>query len=306
MENDEIFHYGIQDMRWGLRRYQNADGSLTSLGRQHYGVGPPRGEGKSSNVKVKKKKKESLITKAKNAINDINDAAEEMKNKKAQRIIDEAKRKAAVAKEKQKQAEAEAKANEAKREAKEKANPNLKNKREIEEAKTKKDVSEIEKTGKTVAEKEREEYSQKVREIEEKMNRDYSSTTIGGRGINTLSNNELQSLINRINLERDYARLTYKPTTKDKIVNLAKKAGAKAFEQVSNSVVEYVGNKAKNYVNQQLYKKDNEAKSQKEKEYDAWFNANFSGDNAKKISSFAKDLENMKKIKEAYMKGQIK
>lgn len=33
---DEIFHYGIKGQRWGVRRYQNADGTLTSAGKQHY------------------------------------------------------------------------------------------------------------------------------------------------------------------------------------------------------------------------------------------------------------------------------
>lgn len=44
-----IKHYGVKGMRWGVRRYQNTDGSLTSLGRQHYGYA---GENKSDKVKV--------------------------------------------------------------------------------------------------------------------------------------------------------------------------------------------------------------------------------------------------------------
>ena len=33
---NELKHYGILGMRWGRRRYQNKDGSLTNAGRKHY------------------------------------------------------------------------------------------------------------------------------------------------------------------------------------------------------------------------------------------------------------------------------
>lgn len=36
VRHSELSHHGILGMHWGVRRYQNADGSLTSVGRQRY------------------------------------------------------------------------------------------------------------------------------------------------------------------------------------------------------------------------------------------------------------------------------
>ena len=34
MNSNELMHHGIHGMRWGVRRYQNKDGSLTAAGRK--------------------------------------------------------------------------------------------------------------------------------------------------------------------------------------------------------------------------------------------------------------------------------
>lgn len=37
MHNNELYHFGIKGQRWGVRRYQNDDGSYTSAGKKRYG-----------------------------------------------------------------------------------------------------------------------------------------------------------------------------------------------------------------------------------------------------------------------------
>lgn len=41
-----LAHYGTKGMEWGVRRFQNEDGSLTPAGRERYGVGPSRSKQK--------------------------------------------------------------------------------------------------------------------------------------------------------------------------------------------------------------------------------------------------------------------
>ena len=35
-KNNYIYHHGIKGQRWGIRRFQNEDGSLTSSGKARY------------------------------------------------------------------------------------------------------------------------------------------------------------------------------------------------------------------------------------------------------------------------------
>ena len=49
--DNELTHWGISGMKWGRRRFQNPDGTLTPEGRERYGVGAARDAGKQPEMK---------------------------------------------------------------------------------------------------------------------------------------------------------------------------------------------------------------------------------------------------------------
>lgn len=52
--NNELYHHGIKGQKWGIRRYQNADGSYTDAGRRRYDIKEAKANLKSAKKELRR------------------------------------------------------------------------------------------------------------------------------------------------------------------------------------------------------------------------------------------------------------
>lgn len=64
MENHQLYHHGIKGMRWGIRRYQNKDGTLTAAGKKRQAKQQAEALEKARAAKAAKREHEAAKAKA--------------------------------------------------------------------------------------------------------------------------------------------------------------------------------------------------------------------------------------------------
>lgn len=86
MSDYELYHHGVKGMKWGVRRYQNKDGSLTSAGKKRYDRDVRENNAKKKDNRIvidgpdpKRWAKEDT-SRAKKVIDSSSDAVRQLKN----------------------------------------------------------------------------------------------------------------------------------------------------------------------------------------------------------------------------------
>lgn len=83
-----LIHHGTKNMHWGERLYQNKDGSLTALGKIHYGyqntkrrkAAKARAKTRAANAKAAAKAEEKALKEQEKQIKELKKASKKIKN----------------------------------------------------------------------------------------------------------------------------------------------------------------------------------------------------------------------------------
>ena len=68
ISQNELYHHGIKGMKWGVRRFQNEDGSLTTAGKKRYGDESTGSDKKMSSNNSSKTPRKGLIARRKDSL----------------------------------------------------------------------------------------------------------------------------------------------------------------------------------------------------------------------------------------------
>lgn len=236
-----LAHHGILGMKWGIRRYQNEDGSLTSAGRRRYSTGEHLDELNDKQLRALNRRMKA-VSENENINRERKNSAEAFEYAKKQQKID------------------------AKQER-----INSKNRAtELDLIKDRQKFDEKRYVDSQKAEKDK----QKAAEKYAKDN----SHRLMGKDITKLSDGELKLLNDRIAAEAAYKKSTAKPKTLgQKLVDTAKESAENAAKKVvQDNVSKIIGKKAADFIGKKADQKASDVsggKEQKPKDKDAGKNS---------------------------------
>ncbi len=87
---NELYHHGIKGQKWGVRRFQNPDGSLTTAGKRRYLIRPKDVNNQNFVDQQAQQAHQQAIQAHQQAINDANFAAQQAHEQAVQQAVNDA------------------------------------------------------------------------------------------------------------------------------------------------------------------------------------------------------------------------